>query len=118
MRQMFKGLVKLAAKNIVKIEFIKIIFQIQAIGYPFSGIIQSIATFSLGLIVACIYAWKLALIILPTAPIVIASVLYEAKHMASAATTEKEGLEEITKLATEAISNIRTVASLSRCRFT
>ena len=55
----------------------------------------------------------MALVILPTAPLVLASVLFEAKHMASTANTEKAAIEELTKVATEAISNIRTVASLS-----
>lgn len=40
--------------------------------------------------------------------------------MANTAATEKAGIEAITKIATEAISNIRTVASLStikKCPF-
>ena len=55
----------------------------------------------------------MALVTLPTAPIVLAVVLFEAKHMASTASTEKAAIEDLTKLATEAIANIRTVASLS-----
>lgn len=55
----------------------------------------------------------MALVILPTAPLVIISVLFEAKYMAKTGAVESAGVEEITKVATEAISNIRTVASLS-----
>lgn len=35
--------------------------------------------------------------------------------MAKTTAFESAGVEEITKMATEAISNIRTVASLSKC---
>ncbi|XP_037037808.1 multidrug resistance protein homolog 65 isoform X3 [Bradysia coprophila] len=83
-----------------------------AIGYPLSGMIQSVATFVFGVSVAFAYIWKMALVILPTAPLVIFSVLFEGKYMANTAEVERRGIEEIAKLATEAISNIRTVASL------
>lgn len=83
-----------------------------AIGYPLSGIIQSIATFLFGVTISFIYIWKMALVILPTAPLVVLSVLFEAKHMANTAAMESAGIEEVTKIATEAISNVRTVASL------
>lgn len=55
----------------------------------------------------------MALVILPTAPLVIMSVLFEAKYLANTAASEASGVEEITKVATEAVTNIRTVASLS-----
>ncbi|XP_037037810.1 multidrug resistance protein homolog 65-like isoform X2 [Bradysia coprophila] len=84
----------------------------KAIGYPLSGMIQSVATFVFGVSVAFAYIWKMALVILPTAPLVIFSVLFEGKYMANTAEVERRGIEEIAKLATEAISNIRTVASL------
>lgn len=57
----------------------------------------------------------MALVILPTAPLVVCSVLFEGRYMANTAHVEKAGIEEVTKIATEAISNIRTVASLSKC---
>lgn len=37
--------------------------------------------------------------------------------MANTAAMEASGIEEVTKLATEAISNIRTVASLSKLNY-
>lgn len=77
-----------------------------------SGIIQSVATFVFGVTISFIYLWKMALVILPTAPLVVMSVLFEAKYMEKTANIESSGLEEVTKLATEAIGNIRTVASL------
>lgn len=73
------------------------------------------ATFVFGVTISFMYLWKMALVILPTAPLVVMSVLFEAKYMAKTASIEAAGMEEVTKVATEAISNIRTVASLSEC---
>lgn len=41
--------------------------------------IQSVATFVFGVAVAFTYVWKMALVILPAAPLVILSVLFEGK---------------------------------------
>lgn len=68
-----------------------------------------------GVTISFYYLWKMALVILPTAPLVVMSVLFEAKYMAKTAAIEATGMEEVTKVATEAISNIRTVASLRKC---
>ncbi|KAG4076722.1 hypothetical protein HA402_002009 [Bradysia odoriphaga] len=83
-----------------------------SIGYPVSGMIQSVASFIIGVIIAFVYVWKMALVILPTAPLVIFSVFLEERYMADTAEVERKGIEDIAKLATEAILNIRTVASL------
>lgn len=50
-----------------------------AIGYPMSGIVQSIATVILGMCSAFGYNWKLALVCLSTVPFVVTSYIYEAK---------------------------------------
>lgn len=44
-------------------------------------------------------------------------VIFLSRHMSQSALTEKESMEIGTKIATEAITNIKTVASLSKDTF-
>lgn len=83
------------------------------IGFPLGVILQSISTFVIGIIVAFNYSMKLSFVCLATVPLSLLTVLIEAKHMSKTAIVEKESIETGTKIATEAVSNIRTVASLS-----
>lgn len=50
-----------------------------AIGYPLSGLIQAFSNFVVGLTLAFYYSWKLALLCLSTCPIIVGSVIFEAK---------------------------------------
>lgn len=77
-------------------------------------ILQSISTFVIGIIVAFNYSIKLSFVCLAAVPLTFITVLIEAKHMSKTAIVEKESTETGTKIATEAITNIRTVASLSK----
>ncbi|XP_005186345.2 multidrug resistance protein homolog 65 [Musca domestica] len=85
-----------------------------AIGYPLSGIIQAFSNFVVGLTLSFYYSWKLALLCLSTCPIIVGSVIFEAKFMTTSMIREKLVLEEACRIATEAIANIRTVAGLRR----
>ncbi|XP_061393533.1 multidrug resistance protein homolog 65 [Musca vetustissima] len=85
-----------------------------AIGYPLSGIIQAFSNFVIGLTLSFYYSWKLALLCLSTCPIIVGSVIFEAKFMTTSMIREKVVLEEACRIATEAIANIRTVAGLRR----
>lgn len=85
----------------------------QVIGFPLGVILQSISTFVIGIVVAFHYSYKLSLVCLAAVPLSLLTVLIEAKHMSKTAIVEKESTEMGTKIATEAITNIRTVASLS-----
>ena len=85
-----------------------------AIGYPLSIIFQSLSTLIIGLAVAFSYSIKLSLVCLATVPLSLLTVFLEAKHTSKSAIVEKESTEVGTKIATEAITNIRTVASLSK----
>ncbi|XP_073843183.1 multidrug resistance protein homolog 65-like [Musca autumnalis] len=85
-----------------------------AIGYPLSGLIQAFSNFVVGLTLSFYYSWKLALLCLSTCPIIVGSVIFEAKFMTTSMIREKIVLEEACRIATEAIANIRTVAGLRR----
>lgn len=50
-----------------------------AIGYPLSGLIQAFSNFVVGLALSFYYSWRLALLCLSTCPIIIGSVIFEAK---------------------------------------
>lgn len=50
-----------------------------AIGYPLSGMLQAISNFVSGISVAMYYNWKLALLCLGNCPIIVGSMILEAK---------------------------------------
>ncbi|XP_033149531.1 LOW QUALITY PROTEIN: multidrug resistance protein homolog 65 [Drosophila busckii] len=85
-----------------------------AIGYPLSGMIQALSNFITGISVSMVYNWKLALLCLANCPIIVGSVILEAKMMSNALIREKQVLEEASRIATESISNVRTIAGLRR----
>ncbi|XP_065358932.1 multidrug resistance protein homolog 65-like [Calliphora vicina] len=85
-----------------------------AIGFPLSNILQAFSNFVCSFSIAFSYSWELALICLTTAPFMIASVIFEAKYTNKSAIKEKEILEETSRIATETIAQIRTVAALRR----
>ncbi|XP_055382566.1 multidrug resistance protein homolog 65 [Condylostylus longicornis] len=85
-----------------------------AVGYPLSGIIQSLSNFIFSTSVGFYYSWKLALLCLSMVPFIVGSVVLEAKFIAKTMMEEKEILEDASRIATEAITYIRTVAGLRR----
>ncbi|XP_031626047.1 multidrug resistance protein homolog 65 [Contarinia nasturtii] len=88
-----------------------------AIGYPLSVIFQSISTFFIGIIVAFAYSVKLSFLCIAAIPLSLITVILEAKHMSKTTLLEKQSTEIGTKIATEAISNIRTVAALRQEKY-
>ncbi|KAL9907609.1 multi drug resistance 65 isoform 1-T1 [Glossina fuscipes fuscipes] len=92
-----------------------------AIGFPLSGLLQAFSNFVVGLTLSFYYSWKLALLCLSTCPIIIGSIIFEAKlkknlfsFMTKSMLHEKQVLENACRIATEAITNIRTIAGLRR----
>ncbi|XP_061393524.1 multidrug resistance protein homolog 65 [Musca vetustissima] len=85
-----------------------------AIGFPLSNMLQAFSNFVCSFSIAFYYSWELALICLTTAPFMVASVIFEAKYTNKSAVKEKEILEETSRIATETIAQIRTVAALRR----
>ncbi|KAH8314842.1 hypothetical protein KR074_001283, partial [Drosophila pseudoananassae] len=85
-----------------------------AIGFPLSNIIQAFTNFICSVSIAFPYSWELALICLSTSPFMIASIVFEARFGEKSAIKEKTVLEETSRIATETIAQIRTVAGLRR----
>uniref|UniRef100_A0A6M2DYA2 ABC-type xenobiotic transporter n=1 Tax=Xenopsylla cheopis TaxID=163159 RepID=A0A6M2DYA2_XENCH len=58
------------------------------------------------------YTWKMALVSVVSVPLVLGGVFLESRVIGGSSLLEKRALEGATKIAVEAISNVRTVASL------
>lgn len=76
--------------------------------------VQALSTLIVGVLVAFIFSWQLTLVTLVTIPCVCFSIVLEAKFVESFVMSEKEAIEKASQVAVEAISNIRTVASLGQ----
>jgi ATP-binding cassette, subfamily B (MDR/TAP), member 1 len=85
-----------------------------AIGVRLSNLFQAAATIIIGVSLAFYFSWKLTLVSIVAIPVVIFTVYFESQFMEVSNVREKEATENATKLAVEAISNIRTVASLGQ----
>nr|CAD7404336.1 unnamed protein product [Timema poppensis] len=83
-----------------------------ATGTRIGTILQAASTMVIGTILGLYYSWKLALVSLVTVPLVLGGIYGESKIIHSGGLHEKEALECATKIAVEAIANLRTVASL------
>uniref|UniRef100_A0A1B0DDU0 ABC-type xenobiotic transporter n=1 Tax=Phlebotomus papatasi TaxID=29031 RepID=A0A1B0DDU0_PHLPP len=85
-----------------------------ATGSRLAGILQATAAVAIGFIIGLIASWKLALIVAITIPILLAVAVIESQYAKSSAIKEKTAMESASRIAVEAISNIRTVASLGQ----
>ncbi|KAL6637974.1 hypothetical protein ACP70R_025546 [Stipagrostis hirtigluma subsp. patula] len=80
-------------------------------GDVLSLIVQNISTAIVGIIIAMIANWKLACIVLCFVPCVFAQSYAQAKFMRGFSANAKEMYEQASTIASDAIGNIRTVAS-------
>lgn len=85
-----------------------------ALGTRIGYVFQTISIIVVGIAVALYYSWKLTLSSIVAVPIILALVFIESKFMTSSEIEEKKSIEEATKIAVEAISNIKTIACLGR----
>ncbi|PSN32510.1 hypothetical protein C0J52_16611 [Blattella germanica] len=83
-----------------------------ATGSRIGVILQSSSTLVIGIILGLFYSWRVTLVSVTMVPVVFAGVFLEAKFALEHGLKEKAAIETATKIAVEAISNIRTVASL------
>ncbi|CAH1967884.1 unnamed protein product [Acanthoscelides obtectus] len=83
-----------------------------AAGVQIGALLNFIST----LLISCIFSlyknWKLALLLLSFAPLILFSIYFEQKSLQSDAKKNQSMLEKSSKITVEAISNIRTVVSL------
>ncbi|XP_042225494.1 ATP-dependent translocase ABCB1-like isoform X2 [Homarus americanus] len=85
-----------------------------ATGSRVGTIVQSVTMLGIGVGLALYYDWRLGLVTLPFVPFVLTAVYLQSKILTGQNVTESKTLDEAGKLAVEAITNIRTVASLHK----
>ncbi|XP_048755888.2 ATP-dependent translocase ABCB1-like isoform X2 [Ostrea edulis] len=83
-----------------------------ASGAQLGSMFQNLANIGTGVIIGFVYGWQLTLVILAFIPIIGIAGVLQMKLLEGVTGQNKEALEEAGKTATEAIENIRTVASL------
>lgn len=83
-----------------------------ATGTRIGSILQAFSTIAIGVAISLFFSWKLTLVSMIAVPIVLSAVYFESRYMETSGIEEKNAMESATRIAIEAISNIRTVASL------
>ncbi|XP_065929444.1 ATP-dependent translocase ABCB1 isoform X3 [Magallana gigas] len=83
-----------------------------ASGAQLGTMLQNFANIGTGVIIGFVYGWQLTLVILAFIPIIGIAGVLQMQLLEGVSGQNKEALEESGKTATEAIENIRTVASL------
>ncbi|EZA49880.1 multidrug resistance protein homolog 49 isoform X2 [Ooceraea biroi] len=85
-----------------------------ATGSRIGSILQAFSTIVIGIGISMYYTWKMTLVSTVSIPLVLGAVFFEARVMSGQGMQEKKKMEAATRVAIEAISNIRTVASLNK----
>lgn len=88
-----------------------------ATGSRVGFILQAVSTIVTGVGIAIYISWKLTLISIACVPIILGTVFMETRMTATNVLNEKMAMEDGIKIAVEAISNIKTVASLGQEKY-
>ncbi|XP_046633239.1 ATP-dependent translocase ABCB1-like isoform X2 [Daphnia pulicaria] len=87
-----------------------------ATGSRIGVLFQALTTMIASTVLALYFQWKLGLVALCFVPLLLVSTYFQAKIIMGQSALEREALQKSAKVAMEAISNIRTVASLGKER--
>ncbi|XP_072945637.1 multidrug resistance protein homolog 49 [Epargyreus clarus] len=82
-----------------------------ATGTRIGALMQASATILLGIALSMYFTWQMTLVSLVSVPMVIIAVVLEGRVLAEGAATVREASNRATTIATEAITNIRTVSA-------
>ncbi|XP_054240801.1 ATP-binding cassette sub-family B member 5 [Indicator indicator] len=85
-----------------------------ATGSRLGLVTMTVFTLLTAIIIAFVYGWQLTLLILACIPFIIAANAASVSSVSGHAAKDQKALEEAGRIATEAVENIRTVASLTR----
>ncbi|XP_077431738.1 phosphatidylcholine translocator ABCB4-like [Vanacampus margaritifer] len=89
--------------------------QVQGVtGQHLAAIVQIMSSMGGNLMISFLYGWELTLLILVLVPIIVVAGTLKMQILAGKAAKDNEEMEKAGKIVTEAIKNIRTVASLTR----
>ncbi|CAG5040900.1 unnamed protein product [Parnassius apollo] len=82
-----------------------------ATGTRIGALMQASATIIIGILLSMYFTWKMTLVSLVSVPMVIAAVVLEGRVLSAGITTVREASNRANTIATEAITNIRTVSA-------
>lgn len=85
-----------------------------ATGTRVGSMLQAFSTLVIGISISLYFTWKMTLVAVVSIPLVLGAVFFEARVMGGQGMQEKKKMESATRVAVEAITNIRTVASLNK----
>lgn len=83
-----------------------------ATGQRVGVILQSIATFCLAIGLSMYYEWKLGLVTASFTPLILIAMFFERRNTSGKNDSRDKALQKSTRIAVEAVGNVRTVASL------
>lgn len=89
-------------------------FICQATGTRIGALMQATATIVIGIAVSMYLTWKMTLVSLVSVPMVIAAVVLEGRVLSEGLAIVREASYRATTIATEAITNIRTVSAFCK----
>ncbi|XP_047990871.1 ATP-dependent translocase ABCB1-like [Leguminivora glycinivorella] len=85
-----------------------------ATGQRIGTVLSAIGTFGFALVLSLIYEWRVGLVALTFVPVMVAILYKEGRMVSAQSFGAAKTMEKSSKIAVEAVANVRTVASLGR----